>query len=40
MELSPKTIQIKDGTKIVIRPLSKQDGPALLIFLSPVARET
>jgi RimJ/RimL family protein N-acetyltransferase len=36
MELSPKTIQIKDGTKIVIRPLSKQDGPALLKFFTEV----
>ena len=36
MELSSKTIQLKDGTKIVIRPLSKQDGPALLKFFAAV----
>ena len=39
MELSPKTIQIKDGTKIVIRPLSKQDGPALLEFFNAVPED-
>ena len=39
MELSPKTIQIKDGTKIVIRPLSKQDGPALLKFFTEVPED-
>ncbi|MBN2320074.1 MAG: GNAT family N-acetyltransferase [Acidobacteria bacterium] len=39
MELSPKTIQIKDGTKIVIRPLSKQDGPALLKFFASVPED-
>ena len=39
MELSPKTIQIKDGTKIVVRPLSKQDGPALLKFFTSVPEE-
>jgi len=39
MELSPKTIQIKDGTKIVIRPLSKEDGPALLKFFTKVPED-
>lgn len=39
MELSPKTIQIKDGTKIVIRPLSKDDGPALLKFFAEVPED-
>jgi len=39
MELSPKTVQIKDGTKIVIRPLSKQDGPALLKFFTEVPED-
>jgi ribosomal protein S18 acetylase RimI-like enzyme len=39
MELSPKTIKIKDGTKIVIRPLSKQDGPALLKFFNEVPED-
>ena len=36
MRISPKTIQIKDGTKIVIRPLSKKDGPALLNFFNAI----
>jgi RimJ/RimL family protein N-acetyltransferase len=39
MKISPKTIQIKDGTKIVIRPLSKQDGPALLKFFTGVPED-
>ena len=39
MEISPKTIQMKDGTKIVIRPLSKQDGPALQKFFSEVPED-
>jgi RimJ/RimL family protein N-acetyltransferase len=34
-----KTIQLKDGTRIVIRPLSKQDGPALLKFFSALPEE-
>jgi len=39
MELPPKTIQIKDGTKIVIRPLTKQDGTALLKFFAAVPED-
>jgi len=34
MEKSSKTITLRDGTKIVIRPLVKEDGPALLAFFS------
>ena len=33
------TIQIKDGTKIVIRPLSKQDGPELLKFFTAMPED-
>ena len=39
MKLSPKTIQIKDGTRITIRPLSRQDGPALLEFFAAVPED-
>jgi len=39
MELPPKKIQLKDGTKIVIRPLTKQDGPALLKFFAAVPED-
>jgi L-amino acid N-acyltransferase YncA len=39
MEKFSKKIKIKDGTSIVIRPLSKQDGPALLKFFSSVPEE-
>ena len=39
MELSAKTIQLKDGTKISIRPLSKQDGSALLKFFAAVPED-
>jgi len=34
-----KTVQIKDGTEIVIRPLSKQDGPALMKFFTAVPED-
>jgi RimJ/RimL family protein N-acetyltransferase len=39
MEIPPKTIQLKDQTKILIRPLTKQDGPALLKFFKGVPEE-
>jgi L-amino acid N-acyltransferase YncA len=39
MELPPKTIQLKDGTQIVIRPLTKQDGPALQKFFAAVPED-
>jgi RimJ/RimL family protein N-acetyltransferase len=32
MENYPKTVKIKDGTCVVIRPLAQDDGPALLSF--------
>jgi RimJ/RimL family protein N-acetyltransferase len=34
MEQFSKTLQLRDGTSILIRPLSKQDGPALLAFFT------
>lgn len=39
MELASKTIQLKDSTQILIRPLSKQDGPALLKFFATVPED-
>jgi ribosomal protein S18 acetylase RimI-like enzyme len=39
MEPFRKTIQLKDGGSIVIRPLSKQDGAALLKFFASVPEE-
>jgi len=39
MELAQKTIRLKDGTQILIRPLSKQDGPALLKFFAAVPED-
>lgn len=32
MENYPKTVKIKDGTSVVIRPLTQDDSPALLAF--------
>ena len=32
MENYPKTVKTKDGTSVVIRPLTQDDGPALLAF--------
>jgi RimJ/RimL family protein N-acetyltransferase len=32
MENYPKTVKTKDGASVVIRPLAKNDGPALLSF--------
>ncbi len=39
MEQFPKTIKLKDGTSIVIRPLSRQDGSALHEFFTSVPEE-
>jgi RimJ/RimL family protein N-acetyltransferase len=39
VEHLPKTIQLQDGTQIVTRLLSKQDGPALLAFFSGVPED-
>jgi RimJ/RimL family protein N-acetyltransferase len=39
MEQFSKTIRLEDGTGIVIRPISKQDGPALLEFFASVPEE-
>ena len=39
MEQFLKKIQLKDGTNIVIRPLSKLDGPALLKFFASVPED-
>lgn len=39
MKLTPKTIQLKDGTQIVIRPLTKKDGPALVKFFKAVPED-
>ena len=39
MEQFTKKIQLKDGISIVIRPLSKQDGPALLKFFQSVPED-
>lgn len=32
MDQSPKSLTLRDGTSITIRPLARQDGPALLDF--------
>jgi RimJ/RimL family protein N-acetyltransferase len=32
MEYYPKTVKTKDGSSVVIRPLTQDDGPALLVF--------
>jgi RimJ/RimL family protein N-acetyltransferase len=34
MEQFPRTIELRGGTRVVIRPLTKQDGPALLAFFA------
>jgi RimJ/RimL family protein N-acetyltransferase len=34
MEQFSKTLKIKGGTRVLIRPLTKQDGPALLAFFA------
>jgi len=39
MEQFSKTIKLKNGSTVVIRPLSKQDGPALLSFFTEVPED-
>jgi len=39
MEQFSKTLKLKDGTTIVMRPLSKNDGPALLDFFSALPND-
>ena len=39
MEQFSKTIKLKDNTAMVIRPLSKQDGPALLAFFAALPND-
>ena len=39
MEDFPKTVKLKDNTTVVIRPLAKQDGPALLKFFAEIPEE-
>ena len=36
MEQFSKTLKLKDGTTVTIRPLTKDDGPALLAFFKKV----
>jgi RimJ/RimL family protein N-acetyltransferase len=39
MQPSANTIKIKDGTKVIIRPLSKHDGPELLKFFTAIPED-
>jgi RimJ/RimL family protein N-acetyltransferase len=39
MEQFSKTIKLKDDSTLVIRPLSKQDGPALLAFFAALPND-
>ncbi|MBN2317502.1 MAG: GNAT family N-acetyltransferase [Acidobacteria bacterium] len=39
MEQFLKTIKLRDGTSISIRPIQKQDGPALLSFFSELPKD-
>ncbi len=39
MEQFLKTIKLRDGTSISIRPLQKQDGPALLSFFAALPKD-
>ena len=39
MEQFLKTIKLRDGTSISIRPLQKQDGPALLSFFTALPKD-
>jgi RimJ/RimL family protein N-acetyltransferase len=39
MEQFSKTIKLKDDTTMVIRPLSKRDGPALLAFFAALPND-
>ena len=39
MKQFSKTIQLRDGTSICIRPITKQDGPALLSFFTALPED-
>ena len=39
MEHYPKTVRIKDGVTVAIRPLTKEDGPALFAFFSALPED-
>jgi RimJ/RimL family protein N-acetyltransferase len=39
MEQFSKTLKLKDGTTVTMRPLSKGDGPALLAFFKSVPKD-
>ena len=39
MKQFSKTIKLKDNTTVVVRPLSKEDGPALLKFFTEVPED-
>jgi RimJ/RimL family protein N-acetyltransferase len=39
MEQFSKTIKLRDNTTVVVRPLSKQDGPALLKFFTKIPED-
>ena len=39
MEKFLKTIQLRDGTNISIRPIRKEDGPALLSFFAALPKD-
>jgi RimJ/RimL family protein N-acetyltransferase len=39
MEQSSKAVKLKDGTLVTIRPLAKQDGPALLAFFNALPND-
>lgn len=39
MEQFSKTIKLRDGTNVCIRPLGKQDGPALLSFFKALPED-
>jgi L-amino acid N-acyltransferase YncA len=39
MEQFSKTIKLKDGTTMVMRPLAKRDGPALLDFFAALPND-
>ena len=39
MQPSANTIKIKDGTKVIIRQLSKHDGPELLKFFTAIPED-
>ena len=39
MQRYPKTAKIKDGTSVVIRPVTQKDGPALLAFFKKLPND-